>query len=227
MCISGLVRVGQVSDLPSLRGAGPGPLLHSIDQSCPHRIPFDVLHDTGEFLAVAYPAVEGFFLPEPQPNSVENKIGLTGASALDRACYLPQRFAWLQENMNVVRHDHKCEEFIQLPFAGGDDQGLHNCFRYSRILKNRWPGFGRIELPIQQEEAPPFRSGAGLRLANFQVARQRPVQAPSQKYRTSLGLPMRQPTTIEAHETEVASGLQDSQAAGRRPAPQAAPICPF
>jgi hypothetical protein len=212
---------GQVSGLPSLRGARPGPVFGLLDQAGPHWIPFDVLNNSFKFLAVAHPMIVGLVLPE-SPCSIENKIGLVGARVLHGPWYLTQRFVRLQQRMYMVRHDDPSEELVQLPFLLANSQGFDDFRRHSRMFEECRSGASRVQLPVEDKEPLAFRSGAGLRPASPRAAWKRPVQTPGQEYRDALGLPMRQSTAIEAHAIGVSLTLQDSQAAGRRPAPQKA-----
>ena len=77
------------------------------------------------------------------------------------ACYFPQQFVGLQQNMHMVRHHYPCEELIQPPFPARDEQGLRDRSGYLWMFEERGSRTGRVQLPVQQEEPSAFGERVG------------------------------------------------------------------
>jgi hypothetical protein len=206
--------VGQVLTCQKkTRSARPGPQVRFFHQSGPHRIPFDVPTDPLEFPPVSHPVVIGLVLPEWQPGSTQDEVGLATAGILHGARDFPQCFVRLQQNMHVVRHDHPCKEFIQSPSFSSRKKCLRDNRGNLSTLQERGTRMGGVQLPVQRQEPLAFRWRVGYKPGIS--SRKGAMQTPGQEYRDSLRLPMRKSAAIKAHAKAVRRRHETSQMAGQ------------
>ena len=214
--------VGQVPDLPRLepwRGARPWPFLDSFYQAGMNRIPLDVVNDPVELSGIAHPVIIRLILPERPSTPSQNPVCQPGTGALDCPGHFPQRLVGLNQSVDMVGHNHPCEELVQFPLLGAGEQGVHNTLSDACLLQPGGTGRGPIHFPVESQESSTLR-GCGIAGEQVNLPRQGAIQSPGKKYRNSFRMPMGQPAPIEAHNQTVAETPTNSHWAGRGPAPQ-------
>ena len=93
-----------------------------------------------KFCLVAHPMIEGFVLPEGSPSAIKNLICHTGAGAFDGSGDLAQSFVWVDQDVNVVRHDDPGIKIVELPLLGCKEESFDYCVGDLWMLEPHWAG---------------------------------------------------------------------------------------
>ena len=109
--------VGQVGNLRPIVNrprAGPKILVRLGGQPCTYRVHLDVPGNPRKFPFVPNQTVIAIVLPEWISGQAQNPIALPRGKPLERLHQLRNRHARFDQDVNVVRHDHKTVKMIML-----------------------------------------------------------------------------------------------------------------
>ena len=190
------VRVFLVTVSPA-SGAGPGPVLLSLDQTGSHGIRFDVADDAAALEVVAHPMIERFVLPERLPCPLENLVRAAGRGSFDRP--RDQRHAGdrTQQSMDVIRHHHISDQVVSAKDAVAVFQGVGDQSGQPRVAQP----LGSVYSTIQ--EAIDFDEGAAavfLLSVAVGLAGEGTEQPPGEEYGNRLRMPVRQFPAVEGFQ---------------------------
>lgn len=102
-------------------GTGPIPVFGFGHEFGAHGIPFDVVADALEFTGISDPVVEGLILPKMFTRAAQGGVGVPrGHSFHDRGDFR-KGHARLQQDVNVVGHDHKGVQFVTAKLGAAQD----------------------------------------------------------------------------------------------------------
>ncbi len=162
---------------PVLPCAGPGPEARFFDQARSDGVEFDVAFRLAEFFRIAHPAVPGFVLPERLASEAEDLIGSSSRRAFDPSHDFRKVGFRCDQKVHVVRHDDPGMQFVKGPLGFRGYDRIGDYFGDSRIRQVAYSGS--------------CASGSGRR--------NRSVQAPGEEQRSSVGLQMRQMSSVFRH----------------------------
>jgi len=131
--------------------AGPLPVLRPRDESGTHGIPFDVMADARKFSGIPDPMIERFVLPEGLARAAKSSIGIAGSHAFDDAGDFGKRQTRLQQDVNVVGHDHVGVQQVAAEFGTMND-GVFGIGGDFRVSQPKWAGLGGVEGGIELAE---------------------------------------------------------------------------
>lgn len=117
------------------RSARPGPRSRYGSEPRFHRIVFNVSNDLLTFHRRSYPVVKGLTLPKGLACSLKNAICTLRAHALDATCYPPEWQSWLDEQMNMIRHDDVSKQPVLAQFVGASKNARFNLLCYFSIAQ--------------------------------------------------------------------------------------------
>lgn len=148
-------------------------VVHPLHQTSLDRIPLDVSHDSIELRLVPHPMIVRLSLPEWHSRPAEDHIGCARTGALQRSGDRAQGFEWLQQHVDMVRHDNPGIQFVQGPLSCPNEQNLCHALGNAAVLEART---GRS---ARRPSADRKRENAGLRFGFERRKEHRGTDAPS------------------------------------------------
>jgi hypothetical protein len=145
------------------------------------------------------PVVERLALPERFTGPAQDLVALPSREALHGLEELRGGDTRLDEQMNMVRHDHIGFQFVVAQDGVGELHGIRDDPGSILADKPGRPRLSGIEVTVQPDKGFAARGGPGRRKAS---SRQAAVKVPGDEQRLARWLPMGQPALIEAHMRE-------------------------
>ncbi len=178
--------------------ARPTPEFDAIDKAGRHRITFDVSNNLLELSGVANPAVPGFLSPEGVSCESKNLVGFVACGALQPAGDFRQRHPRRDQQMDMVRHDYPCVQFIETACRLSRFNAFGNQGGDADIAEPMRSRLVPIKSSVRGHECvtwPRIRFQDRVLFAH----RNRSVQAPCQKYRMAFVVDVRELSSVDEH----------------------------
>ncbi len=192
-------RVGQVGNLPPIenrRRTRPQKFLRRSHQPSLYWIHFNISGNPPKLRVVPNQPVIALVLPKRTSGKAEKPVALPPGISFERLHDRGNVAEWRNQKMHMIRHHGKRMQLevslIPIPNCFHDNTGNFG------LLEKQRSSTSIIKKPIDSQEG---LSGSGFQ-GKASMSGQTPIQWPSEKYRLTDGIKVRQPPLMERSHKE-------------------------
>ena len=175
--------------------ARPSKLLRQCDQSCLHRIPFDVPPDAPKLIANPHNPIKILLLPKLHPVPSQQPVSQASSRTLNPSENLRQRNDWSAQKVHMIGHDHEGMQGTKTASVGLVQLFLNHTGDL-HLPQIEWTTSSRVEKPVPGDECLAGTQVFALEDAPWRKASPKP---PSDKRRYPRHIDMRQAAAITSH----------------------------
>jgi hypothetical protein len=177
------------------RSARPRKLLRPCNQRRLHRVPFDIPLETTELIVISNDPIKELVLPKLLAASSQHVVGRVSSRALQPPHEIWQRNSGSTQHVDVIRHDDEGMQGTKPAGVGFFQLLLYN----ARNL--RLPKIDRAIPGCVEKTVPDYERLAGGQMLGIKQALRRKAapETPSEKYRPSRRVDVRQAAAIGSH----------------------------
>ena len=173
--------------------ARPTPLLRCLHETSRNRVRLNVPNNLPQFMRVPNPMIIGLILPKTLANSPQQQIAGSRCESLDRLSNSRNRHSGIQYHMHMIRHDAKSQEVVKLELALAKLQRVCDALGDGGFAEPHRAADCVVHGLVEGYERAAMISDSLQMCAGT-------VQAPRQKQRSALWMPVRQVALIVRHK---------------------------
>jgi hypothetical protein len=178
------------------RAAGPRKLLRRTAQSSFYRIPLNVSFDIRRLGIISNQPVITLILPKRSAAQIKHSRSRMPGIALQGPYPIRQRYQRSNQQMNVIRHDHKRMQIIPSKSSIAVENAVQDHAGNFDISQIGWSALSAIQYPIHSHKCLPRTHSSWW---EDPISRQTAVKPKCNENPLTHNIPMWQPSLINPH----------------------------